>query len=334
MTNTQLKKLIEVVIREMNNDETPFDKEKRQDDFENGKLPPVDQEIESLPYGEKTTPIWPGSDIEGIKQHGTGMPHGMGYPNFSFRNKLTRKQLQDILHLTSVYDASEEDETKQSKIDQEATYNFIQKNMPWVFNFKQKKEFQDWDYTNNRPDPDMWWYPFNSYFGNSVGFSNWALEFGNKIQNQLQSFIHWRDFDVKQLKGAAKHNPHWIKRFKEARDMIKRYPTLVQDFTKLINFISKLNDFSPSNPLNPLVYPLFVSLYDTSRRLGGHEEGGWWYDDYELIQSIQVKNYQEARKVAVQLLRIMDQADMNGKPYIILEKDQGGQGNKQPPTYS
>lgn len=33
---------------------------------------------------------------------------------------------------------------------------------------------------------------------------------------------------------------------------------------------------------------VFVSAYEVTRHYGGPEEGGWWYDWYELIQSVPV----------------------------------------------
>lgn len=88
------------------------------------------------------------------------------------------------------------------------------------------------------------------------------------------------------------------------------------------------------DPTNAGSYPLFVTLYDVTRRMGGHEEGGWWYDSYDQIKSIKVNNYKEGRKAAVALLHSISNADLNGKPLIILEKEEGHLSKREPPSYS
>lgn len=40
-------------------------------------------------------------------------------------------------------------------------------------------------------------------------------------------------------------------------------------------------------PDNQIVY---VNAYRVTREFGGHEEGGWWYDNYECIEVFPVKN--------------------------------------------
>lgn len=37
----------------------------------------------------------------------------------------------------------------------------------------------------------------------------------------------------------------------------------------------------------PSYVPKFVTLYEISRDYGGPEEGGWWYDSYHVVESIQ-----------------------------------------------
>lgn len=35
---------------------------------------------------------------------------------------------------------------------------------------------------------------------------------------------------------------------------------------------------------------VFVNSYKVTRHFGGQEEGGWWYNNYECIESIPVRN--------------------------------------------
>ena len=285
---------------------------------------PFDSEIDS-DKGLSSFDIRPGSDLSaGDKVGGTSMPHGYGHPSWTNRSRrMTRKDLNNILQIGYIEGVNEDDEYNHSKVDQRATYNFIQKNFPYIFNYGHMSE--SW--------PKTMWYPFADYFGNEGSFLDWRSDFEGQVGEQLQSFIHWRDFDKRELKNAAKYNRHWILRYKTAKDDAKKYPTLERDLRSILAFLTKLYDHSPSNPKNPTNYPAFVSLYDTTRRLGGGEEGGWWYDQDDLIHSIPVKNYQEVRKAAVILLRLVSEADLNGKPLITLEKESGGRGNKPPPSY-
>lgn len=287
---------------------------------------PFDSEIDN-DKGLSAFDIRPGSDLSpGDKVSGTVMPHGYGFPSWSPRgkNRMTRKDLNDILYIKTIEGVNEDDEYRNSKIDQKTTYDFIQKHFPYIFNYGQVSE--RW--------PREMWYPFADYFGNEGTFLDWRRDFAAQVNRQLESFIHWKNFNTKDLKNAAKYNRCWILRYKQAIDDSKKYPTLERDLRSLLVFLTKLYDHSPSNSKNPSNYPAFVSLYDTTRRLGGSEEGGWWYDRDDLIHSIPVKNYQEVRKASVVLLRLMGEADLNGKPLIILERESGGRGNKPEPTYS
>ena len=46
----------------------------------------------------------------------------------------------------------------------------------------------------------------------------------------------------------------------------------------------------------------FVSVYEVSRAYGGAEEGGWWYDVYELIDTKPVVTRQAAESVKTFLI--------------------------------
>lgn len=285
----------------------------------------IDPDIEGLPLGDDD--IWPGSDIEGIKTGGTGVPYGHGYPNNPLRKrgkKLTKQDLDKILFIRSIEGVSDKDKNIVGKRAQSLTYQYIKKNFPWIFTYGYKEEYGD-----------KIWYPFAPYFSNQYEtYESWLYGFSDTVRMQLDSITHWLNFPKEQLKGAYKYNRHWILRYKWARDMIKLHPTIIQDFTKLTNFLSKLYQYSPDEASNDKNYPAYVTLYDTTRRMGGHEEGGWWYDDDSMIDSIKVNSYKDARKAALHFLKIMGRADLNGKPLIVLEKEKGIRGDKPPPTYS
>ena len=36
----------------------------------------------------------------------------------------------------------------------------------------------------------------------------------------------------------------------------------------------------------------FVNVYAVTREFAGHEEGGWWYNDFECIKTVQCEDYQ------------------------------------------
>jgi hypothetical protein len=85
---------------------------------------------------------------------------------------------------------------------------------------------------------------------------------------------------------------------------------------------------------NPQNYPAVVTLYDVTRDLGGHEEGGWWYDWKTAVKSVAVNSPEEAQAAARQLYGLIGQADLDGKPVIELEKTAGAiEAAQQRPRY-
>lgn len=285
----------------------------------------IDPDIEGEPLGDDD--IWAGSDVGGVKPGGTGFSHGQGYPNNPLRRrgrKMTREDLSKILFINNIEGVEESDKEEFGQFCQKIVYQFIKKNSPWMFTYGYKEEYGD-----------KMWYPFAPYFSNQYkSMEYWLNGFSDVVSQQLDSIHHWLKFPKEQLKNAAKYNKHWILRYKWARDMIKQFPTLERDLSQVRNLVSKLYRYSPEDATNDKNYPAYVTLYDTTRRLGGHEEGGWWYDDDDMVDSVKVSNYKEVRKAAVHFLKSMGSADLNGKPLIVLEKEQGSRGNKPPPSYS
>lgn len=325
-----LKKLItesfKKYIKEIEDEDEDPSQETPKDPNDN--QPEIDPDVEGDPYGEDD--IWPGSDIAGVKKGGTGFAHGQGYVGWDNRrrSKLTRRDLDKILFIDYIDGVSEEELEKFSKLAKESTYNFINKNMPWVFNYHNYGS--KWEYPRT-PEPI---YPFANSFNNEVS-DDWLSYFEQKVYSELNFYTHWTTFPTEKLKNSARSNSHWIARFKTARDIAKRYPTFKEDLTELLQFLSKLNDaINPTKAQNPEAYPAFVTFYDMTQHLGGHEEGGWWYDDYEVIDSVQVNSYKDARKAAVRFLKMIKFGDLNGKPRIVLEKESGSKANQPPPEYS
>jgi len=63
---------------------------------------------------------------------------------------------------------------------------------------------------------------------------------------------------------------------------------------------------------------LYVNVYDITRVYGGPEEGGWWYDMGELIESHEASSDEEAREVQA---RLLEDFPNTGKRYSVLGGD-------------
>jgi hypothetical protein len=133
--------------------------------------------------------------------------------------------------------------------------------------------------------------------------------------------------------NLAKNNPS----HQNVPDDLKNITVKDEDIA-IIDKISEIHDklysliHHRNDPENVLNYPLFVSLYDVTRVLGGFEEGGWWYVKYELINSIEIKNPNELVPTAEKLYAEINNFD--GKPVILVENEKGSQIIKDPPQYS
>jgi hypothetical protein len=63
----------------------------------------------------------------------------------------------------------------------------------------------------------------------------------------------------------------------------------------------------------------FVGVYSVDRCYGGPEEGGWWYDTGELVQSTAVSSCEEAEELRARLYG--DEFPDTGKSYSVLGGD-------------
>ena len=57
--------------------------------------------------------------------------------------------------------------------------------------------------------------------------------------------------------------------------------------------------------------PIYVSMYEVSRNYGGPEEGGWWYDAYELKSSKKFYDQEEAEKFEDALIHGIEAQGLN-----------------------
>lgn len=60
---------------------------------------------------------------------------------------------------------------------------------------------------------------------------------------------------------------------------------------------------------NPV--PIYVSLYEIERCYGGPEEGGWWYDSYQLISTKKFFDEEEAHKFQEFLEKDVEESGAN-----------------------
>jgi len=119
---------------------------------------------------------------------------------------------------------------------------------------------------------------------------------------------------------------HWLPQ-DETKEEAQITLTIRKVYSQLFSLIHHRSDAH-----NELNYPLHVSLYDVTRAFGGYEEGGWWYDKYELIDSIEIHNPSQRIPAAEELYSKIGK-NMDGRPKIYIEKEKGSQ-EKEPPTWS
>lgn len=104
------------------------------------------------------------------------------------------------------------------------------------------------------------------------------------------------------------------------------YPNKPKDFEKIV----RIDHYVDAEDFNEeLKYPLFITAYDVTRAYGGHEEGGWWYDDYSVINSDQAFSAEEAVQIATRFYEDNIEST-DGKLEIVAEKKQGSQESEAP----
>jgi len=241
---------------------------------------------------------------------------------------LTKKELDDIVNIQSIYGVTEQEKEIHSKKIQKLIYSFVMRKCPWILTLQYPSE-KSWGNVE-------WETPFSPFFVSDQEEplkSNWLDAFYMTINDQLEFFRHWINLDPKELKGKAKRERHWITRFKLARDLQRKHPTFERDLQNLKSYSESLFNLSPTSSVNPLNYPLYVSLYVVSREFGGQEEGGWYYNYWHYNDSIKVNSFKQARVAVIHLLKNASRYDAESLT-IILEKNPRSQETKERPHYA
>lgn len=239
--------------------------------------------------------VRPGSDLEpGMKIGGTNFPHGWGYPNYRPKHN-DDEDFEETAQLDHIVDVPYEHSDQDSKKRTGVLYKYIKDKMPEFY-----QKFKSY---------------IDSLFAKYKDYST--------IHDLLISFI-----DLAKTEPSHKNVPNELKNINITDQDIENVKKIHDTYHKLYNLIHHRDD--PQNELN---YPLYVSLYDITRVLGGYEEGGWWYDKYQLIKSIQIRTPSKLLPTAEELYGTIDRT-LDGKPRILVEKESGSQEEEEPPQWS
>lgn len=230
---------------------------------------------------------------------------------------LTKEELNDIVNLRYIHGVGTLEKLEFSKKLRLEIYNFVLRKCRWILNF----QYPFWE--GNR-----WEAPFTHFFqSGALEYEDWLQSFQDEIREQLNWVQTW----LKHEK-PPENNWYHLKIWETAHQIAKQYPTFEQDLKNLYEFVSLQRHNEPQVGWNDKNYPLFVSLYSSSREYGGPEEGGWHYTHNEYIESIPVKNYKEARKAVVHLLKNMTRGFEGTQ--IVLEKTPRSIETRERPHYS
>lgn len=237
--------------------------------------------------------VRPGSDLEpGMQIGATNFPHGMGYPNYKPKFE-DDEDFKEVTFLDHISDVPYQHSDQDNKKRTSALYSYIK---------NKKTEF----YNKFRAYIDNLFAKYDNYYD----IHNWFVGFINLAKKE----------------PTHKNVPVELQGIPITEDDIITAIKLVKVYQQLYSLIHHRDD--PQNELN---YPLYVSLYDITRKLGGYDEGGWWYDSYKLINSIQIKSPSQLLPTAEKLYTEIGR-NFDGKPRICVEKEQGSQ-IKGPPKY-
>ncbi|NDB86040.1 MAG: hypothetical protein EB127_25570, partial [Alphaproteobacteria bacterium] len=200
-------------------------------------------------------------DTEGIEPGTTGMPYGAGHSN---RNK----DFDKIVNLNAIHGVTDQTIQKYNTMHAAKLQAYIKQLLPWIQDYSQSNIFEP----------------------------------GQSIDEIIQDFFRSRDFFLYWANNEADPNQsHQVKRREQALAILEKHPNALQAFDKALQYVDYVSGDSPNDPDNLSNYPLQVSLYDITQQLGGHEEGGWWYEVAQLIKSVKVTNPKQAEAVAKQL---------------------------------
>lgn len=249
---------------------------------------------------EDETPTWPDiGDVDKDFETGeTNFPHGSGYPN-------AKKDYDKVVHTDSIYGVDDADMHKYNTTYAQKVIQYVNQHLPWV-----KGYFNEDNYSEHT---EVW------------GVTS-------AVERVISNFRHWAN--EKEENVTRQGAPEWWSgMYKKAQRIVQEFPNVMQELEKYYKFLEFINDESPDNVENQENYPLHVTLYDVTRALGGQEEGGWWYDNNQMVKTFKVTSFAQAEKAAKLLYNEIQKADLDGQPRIVIEKKPGGE-NKEAPNYS
>lgn len=223
----------------------------------------------------------------------TNFPHGQGYPNYRPKHN-DNEDFKEIAYLDHIDGVPYEHKTQDNKKRFTMLYNVIKRK--YAEFYKKYQNFIDDIFADNDQLPD----------------SNWGIHSSLYFTKENPTHSNVPD----KLKGIEVND--------DDIEIANKLENLYHN--ELYKLLHHRDD--PQNELN---YPLYVTLYDIVRAFGGHEEGGWWYNKYTIVDSIKITNPNQLLPTAEKLYSEIN--NFNGKPCIVVEKEKGNR-IKDPPHYN
>ena len=221
----------------------------------------------------------------------TNFPHGQGYPNYRPKSNDDEdfKEVAYLDHIDGVpYEHSKQDNKKRFTM----LYNVIKRKYSDFY--KKYQTFVDDLFAKNNYLPKI---------------GNWGILGALHFTKENPTHSNVPD----TLKGILVND--------NDIEIAKKLETLYHN--ELYTLLHHRDD--PTNELN---YPLYVTLYDTVRAFGGHEEGGWFYDKYTIVNSVEINNPNQLLPTAEKLYANI--SGLDGKPCIVVEKEKGNRIKGRP----
>jgi hypothetical protein len=220
----------------------------------------------------------------------TNFPHGQGYPNYRPKSN-DDEDFKEVAYLDHIDGVPYEHSEQDNKKRFTVLYNVIKRK--YAEFYMKYQDFIDDVFAKHDELPDNNWGIYSSLY-----FTK---------ENPTHSNV------PDKLKGIEVNDDD-IKIAKKLEDLYRN------ELYKLLHH--------RDDPHNESNYPLYVTLYDTVRAFGGHEEGGWWYDKYTIVNSIEITNPNQLLPTAEKLYSEINNFD--GKPCIVVEKEKGNRIKARP----
>jgi hypothetical protein len=156
-----------------------------------------------------------------------------------------------------------------------------------------------------------------------------------------------RHLNIDTIKILNKKYPEFVKKWRQSFKTLYgsrvsshlryyNWDKMTPEEKKIVEFSERVENFLrdkkyyQADATNPKNYPLYVTAYDLTRQYGGAEEGGWYYDHYDPVESIQVNTPEETRIAAARLYKMMKGGDLDGQLKIYVERHKGSQEQGRP----